>query len=319
MKTRNLWRSRLRVEELESRWVPAPVLGYSTNWSGFAVTTGNGAVSAVSGNWVVPAVSPTNSGYSSAWVGIDGAASSTVEQIGTDSDFVGGLARYYAWFEMYPAAPVNLPSTTYPVAPTDTMSASVQALGGGQFQLTIADGSSWSYTTTQTSSSAQLSSAEWIQEAPSSFFGVLPLANFGTIKFSNAQATVSNTSGPADNSWSGSTTYQLDMVTPRGALKDTASALTDSGSPATSSSFSVTFVSSGSGGGHHGGGHTPQVPPIPTTVTPQVALSLVSAPVAVARIGTTLSAAPTPPAPRPSRRPRPSSFPACRRCSSRHP
>jgi hypothetical protein len=245
-----------RVEELERRLVPS-TLTYSNNWSGYAVNTGAGAVSQVAGSWVVPAVSNNVSGYSSAWVGIDGFSSSTVEQTGTDSDYVNGQAQYYAWYEMYPAGFVKL---SLAISPGDTISASVTNTSPSQFVLSITDvttGSSFS--TTQTSSQAQRSSAEWIQEAPSSIAGVLPLANFGTINFSGANATVNGTSGPADNSWSGSTPYQIDMVGRHGALKATTSALTDSGNPLTSS-FSVTWVSSGSsgGGGHK---HSSNVPP----------------------------------------------------------
>src|SRR5690349_9536401 len=202
MKTRHLWTSRPHVEELEGRWVPA-TLSYSTNWAGYAVTAGGGAVTAVSGNWAVPAVSSSVSGYSSAWVGIDGYNSSSVEQIGTDSDYVNGAAQYYAWYEMYPAYPVNLSTSAYPVAPGDTITASVTYAGPNSFVLTIADasptsGKSWSFSTTQTASGVQRSSAEWVQEAPSSITGVLPLANFGAINFSASQATVNGTSGPAD-------------------------------------------------------------------------------------------------------------------------
>jgi Peptidase A4 family len=247
MQTRN--RIRPHVEELEGRLVPA-TLAASTNWSGYAVTAGAGAVSQVAGSWVVPAVSSNVSGYSSAWVGIDGANASMVEQIGTDSDFVNGQAHYYAWYEMYPAPAVNL---SLAIHPGDTISASVTAASPSQFVLSLTDVTTGqSFLTTQTSSQAQRASAEWIQEAPSSFNGVLPLANFGTINFSGANATINGTTGPADNAWSGASLYQINMVNRNGSLKATTSALTDSGIPATSS-FSVTWVSSGSGG--KGGGH----------------------------------------------------------------
>ena len=135
MNRRQLWRSRPRVEELERRWVPTAVLGTSANWSGFAVTAARGAVTHVSGNWVVPAVARTVSGYSSAWVGIDGFNSSTVEQIGTDSDCVNGVATYYAWYELYPMFPAQLVTITS----GDAISASVTTDGSGNFTLTIRD------------------------------------------------------------------------------------------------------------------------------------------------------------------------------------
>ncbi len=245
----------LRVEELEGRLVPSTLVT-SSNWSGYAVSAGVGSVTRVAGSWVVPAVSSSVSGYSSSWVGIDGVNNSLVEQIGTDSDYTNGQAHYYAWYEMYPAPPVNLGLT---INPGDTISASVTFTGSNQFTLALTDVSTGgSYSTVQTSSRAQRSSAEWIQEAPlASFFSVLPLANFGTINFSGANATVGGTTGPADNAWPGSTLYQVNMANKNGTLKATTSPLTDSGSPATSA-FSVTFVSSGSGGGG-GGRRSPNV------------------------------------------------------------
>jgi hypothetical protein len=261
-------RCRPRVEELESRLVPS-TLSQSTNWSGYAVTTGAGAVSQVAGSWVVPPVSSNVSGYSSAWVGIDGFNSSTVEQIGTDSDYVNGQAHYYAWYEMYPAGSVNL---SLAINPGDKISAYVKNTGPGQFVLSITDVTTGSpaFSTTQTSSQAQQSSAEWIQEAPSSRRGILPLANFGTINFLGASATVNGTTGPADNSWSGSTLYQIDMVTKTGSPKATTSALSDSGS---TSSFSVTWVSSGSGSGGKGGGHKSSNVPSPSSLQPTAPFS----------------------------------------------
>jgi hypothetical protein len=269
MKTWN--RFRPRVEELEQRLAPA-TLSYSTNWSGYAVSTSAGAVSQVAGNWVVPAVSSNVSGYSSAWVGIDGWSSNSVEQIGTDSDYVNGQAHYYAWYEMYPANSVNLSLT---INPHDTISASVSYASPNQFALSITDVTTGkSFSTTQTSSRAQRSSAEWIQEAPSGG-GVLPLASFGTINLSGATATINGTTGPADNPWSGSTLYQTNMATKSGALEATTSALSDSGSPPTSS-FSVTWVSSGSGGGG-GKNKSSNVPPTDDSPT----LSLLSAVAAI--------------------------------------
>jgi hypothetical protein len=245
-----------RVEELERRLAPASH-GFSTNWAGYAVNAHAGAVTRVAGEWVVPAVASNVSGYSSAWVGMDGWSSNTVEQIGTDSDFTNGHAHYYAWYEMYPAGSVNLSMT---ISPGDHMSASVTYTGASQFALSITNVTTGSsFVTTQTSSEAQLSSAEWIQEAPSSFAGVLPLANFGTINFSGANATVDGATGPADNSWSGTTLLQIDMVNHNGSLKASTSTLTDSGSPSTSA-FSVTFVSSGQGG-KGGGRKSPNLSP----------------------------------------------------------
>src|SRR5262249_59670891 len=79
---------------------------------------------------------------------------------------------------------------SFPVQPGDTISASVTVVSGGRFTLTISDGSNWSYTTTQKLNHASLSSAEVIAEAPSSRGGVLPLANFGNVTFTNVSANL---------------------------------------------------------------------------------------------------------------------------------
>jgi len=156
----------------------------SSNWSGYAAT--GGPFTSVSASWTEPSVTCSGTAYASFWVGLDGDTSSTVEQTGTDADCSGSTPQYYAWYEMYPKYPVNLSN---PVQPGDAMSASVTTTGSGRFTLTISDSTQgWSYTTSQRLKSAALSSAEVIAEAPSSRSGVLPLANFGTVSFSNATA-----------------------------------------------------------------------------------------------------------------------------------
>jgi hypothetical protein len=223
MKKRRPAARRLHVEELEGRLALSVVTAVSTNWSGYAIPTSSGAVSAVSGSWVVPTVTGTSTAYSSVWVGIDGFSSSTVEQIGTEQDVSGGKATYYAWYEMYPKGMV--PITSVSIKPGDVVSASVSYASGNSFNLTITDQTTGkSFTTTQTVNGAQRSSAEWIVEAPSSGFGVLPLANFGTASITSAQATLSAKTSPLTASFATSV-YQLNMVSRSGAPEDTTSAL----------------------------------------------------------------------------------------------
>jgi hypothetical protein len=184
---------------------------YSTNWSGYEVSGSSGTVTSVSGSWTVPIVTGSN-GYSSFWVGIDGFSSSTVEQIGTASDISGGVASYYAWYEFYPNAPVDLSSTTYPVNFGDVMSATVNYLSSTTtgskhhvtvndvFSVTISDETAdWTFSTQGTVANAAMSSAEWIAEAPSSITGVLPLANFGTVYFTSSSATINGQTGSINN------------------------------------------------------------------------------------------------------------------------
>ncbi len=164
-------------------------VAHSTNWSGYADY--NATFTDVEGSWTQPAVTCPSTGrrYAAFWVGLDGYTSNSVEQIGTDSDCAGqNRPVYYAWYEMYPAASVTL-SSSYPVRAGDSMSARV-SVSGTTFTLVLKNTTrGWTFTTTQTSTSARDASAEWVAEAPSSCFttcSVLPLANFGTMHFTGA-------------------------------------------------------------------------------------------------------------------------------------
>ncbi|HEY2289040.1 MAG TPA: G1 family glutamic endopeptidase, partial [Streptosporangiaceae bacterium] len=76
----------------------------STNWSGYAVTGANGAFRSVSASWKEPTASCSgrSAQYAAFWVGLDGFASDSVEQTGTDSDCSGRTPEYYGWYEMFP-------------------------------------------------------------------------------------------------------------------------------------------------------------------------------------------------------------------------
>jgi hypothetical protein len=172
---------------------------------------------------------------------------------------------YYAWYEFYPYESIieittatnikTLTSTPATVKPGDTISATVTYVSGTTFTLTITDiTEGWAFATTGSQSGAADSSAEWIVEAPSSYFGVLPLANFGTAYFGSdytgvpytCSATIGGVSGPIGSF--GSSVEQINMVTNRGVLKDSTSSL----SSPDGTSFSVTWKSSG-GSGFFGG------------------------------------------------------------------
>ncbi len=199
----------------------------STNWSGYA-TTGT-TYTDVKGTWTEPTAtcSSRQTAYAAFWVGIDGDGTNSVEQIGTDSDCSRGRATYYAWYEMYPQYPVNLSN---PVSPGDSMTGEVKYNGSGSFTLSIKDNTKgWSFSTNQTYTPAQRGSAEWIAEAPSSNSGVLPLANFGTVNFSNCTANgASISSNPNPD--------EIVMETSGGTVKAQPSGLGSGGS-----SFSVTW------------------------------------------------------------------------------
>jgi hypothetical protein len=200
----------------------------SINWAGYA--TSGATYSSVTGSWIQPAASCSGrSGLAAFWVGLDGYSASdpSVEQIGTDSDCAGrGRPDYYAWFEMYPSALVVLPPA-YPVAPGDTLTATV-AVDGSGYLLVLVDAGRWTYGTVQTPATPpQDASAEWIAEAPTSCHGasctVVKLADFGAVGFAGAEANGAPVSSFAYD--------RIDMTTRNGKkIKASTSSLAPSGS-----------------------------------------------------------------------------------------
>ena len=183
----------------------------STNWAGYAVTHPR-SFSSVTGRWIQPVascvgVSPT---YSAFWVGLGGfaAGAHAVEQIGTMANCSAGSPYYTAWFELYPALPV---SVKLRVRPRDKMSATV-TVNGTRVLLRLKDVTADKlFTKTLRTRRPDLSSAEWIAEAPTGcdYLGncsTLPLTNFGTIAFSHSSAAVKGHKGRiSDPVWSATT------------------------------------------------------------------------------------------------------------------
>jgi hypothetical protein len=202
----------------------------STNWSGYAGTTGT--YTSVSASWTEPTGTCSRGDqYSSFWVGLDGYNSSSVEQTGSEVDCVGRTAEYYAWYEMYPSASVTYSNT---VRPGDHFNASVTYQGNNSFSLYIADTTQgWSHTTVKSLAGAPRSSAEVIIEAPccTASGGILPLTDFGTMSFTGSDAN-----GGAIGNAGGVT--QIIMVDNRGLDKDTISSLSGG------TSFSATWLRS---------------------------------------------------------------------------
>jgi Peptidase A4 family len=181
----------------------------SSNWSGYVVNSPSDAdgFRRVSGSWVQPTVDcSANDGKSSMWVGLGGQSQdvSGLEQTGTGADCDSGQASYYAWYELIPAAPVQLAMA---ISPGDKMSASV-TVNGNRVRIQLADKTTGkSFDSTVTTDSIDVSSAEWIAEAPSSCddSGCTPepLADFGTARFTAASAatTAGHHGSISDNDW----------------------------------------------------------------------------------------------------------------------
>jgi hypothetical protein len=197
----------------------APTPQASSNWAGYVVSTpaadpATGATAApleftnVTGTWVQPKGRCTRSSTSSAafWVGLGGASesSSGLEQIGTTIDCRNGAAVHSAWWELIPAPAVPI---RMKIVAGDTITAAVLVRGTSvTLQLTNRTRGT-RFTKTLTVAEPDLTSAEWVAEAPSlcSSAGrcrVVPLANFGAVRFTAAAATANAHPGViSDDAW----------------------------------------------------------------------------------------------------------------------
>jgi Peptidase A4 family len=184
----------------------------SSNWSGYvarATGSGKSRFSSVSGSWIVPSSTcATGRETSSAvWVGLGGFGekAKALEQVGSEADCTSsGHARYSAWVELLPAAAVTL---HLKVSPGDELTASVTVSGHDATlrlrNLTTGQGVS----RTRRAARIDVSTAEWIVEAPSgcdeeSGCQTLRLTDFGQVAFSGASATArAHTGSIVDGHW----------------------------------------------------------------------------------------------------------------------
>jgi hypothetical protein len=186
----------------------------SSNWSGYAVS--GQTFSSVSGSWTQPAATCTSGSSSAAfWVGLGGnsTTSQSLEQIGTSSDCgATGTASYSAWYELVPATSVPI---KLKVAAGNKVSASVK-LNGTNVTLTFKNLTrKTSFTKTLTMAAPDVSSAEWIAEAPSACdtYGrcrQVTLTNFGKVVFTKALATAGSRTGTVSDSLWTATPIQLE-------------------------------------------------------------------------------------------------------------
>ncbi len=230
----------------------------STNWAGYAVHRDGVSFHQVSASWIQPnaVCSPGKASYSSAWVGLGGydPASDALEQIGTELDCsADGTAVSSAWYELVPA-----PSRTISLAtqPGDVMHASVTVTGHRVVVELDNLTRHRSFRKTLRTAAIDVSSAEWIVEAPSECISqyacqALPLADFGSMAFGSASAVTSTGRAGtiAGTAWTRTkiklTSGAQRLIVSR-TTSDTAGTAAPSALRAGGSAFDVTFVSAAS-------------------------------------------------------------------------
>lgn len=190
----------------------------SSNWAGYAISdpatiagttaTQPLAFSDVTATWVQPKAKCTSgpsAAYSAFWVGLGGFAttSTALEQVGTESDCTdAGTPTYFAWYEIVPAPSVRVNLKIF----AGDMITTAVVVNGSDVLVQVKDRTrGTNFTRHLTAATPDVSSAEWIAEAPSECATrcqVLPLANFGSVAFSRIAAVANGHPGTlTDTSW----------------------------------------------------------------------------------------------------------------------
>lgn len=194
-------------------------------WAGYDIhlNNPNSHVSSVSGSWIVTKI---NSCYpyqfSGTWLGIDGVGSDTIEQCGIHQySNADGKPQYEAWFQWYGVdnGCTRLNTSTYPVKPGDTITASVDYIQKYRYiQMVLKSSEGWSCTQCRYPTVDMIRcSAEWIIENP---YGSQSFTNTGTTTFKSCLATIDS---KADNilGWALNNTTTQEIVTNDDGSTDT--------------------------------------------------------------------------------------------------
>jgi len=211
---------------------PTPPAGaqQNTNWSGYIVPSSGALVTDVSGQWTVPTLdcSVTPNGGAAIWVGIGGygwptgGTSGTLLQTGVTTDCVNGVQQDAGWFEELPNPSRDFAG--FPVSPGDSIQASVFQGSSGAWETRIDDlttglsgvmvtGEGWGVSEdagngsfAEQGSTAGLSysggyTAEWIVEDYTQNGSLVPLADYGTVDFTDLKTSLASWYLTANEGW----------------------------------------------------------------------------------------------------------------------
>ena len=219
---------------------PTRAASTSTNWSGLVQEGTN--IEGAEAYWTVPSVQPSGSSlYSSTWVGVDGASNSDLIQTGTEQDTSDG---YYAWWEILPAASVEITDTDgnpAVVEPGDQMLGSVAEASPGTWTIYLDDITEGWYFEQNYSYGGPGTSAEWIEEAPTIGGSQSSPADFGSVEFT--QTGIFGDFGSSGTTWYGtamSAANEVDMVNSAGT-RILAAASAPTTDPSGGQDFAVTY------------------------------------------------------------------------------
>jgi len=184
-----------QLSSVEAEDKNATHVQYSSNWSGAVLESppAQATFTAVSATFTVPVPTGSAGQAAAAWVGIDGDTyTKAILQTGVDFSIGdSGKPEYDAWYEWYPDVSHDFSGITFKGG--DKVFVSVVSSSSSKGVATIKNLSSGK-TVTKTieapSSGAKLGgqNAEWIVEDFEEGSSLVPLVDFGTVKFTGAVA-----------------------------------------------------------------------------------------------------------------------------------
>ncbi|KAJ5757266.1 uncharacterized protein N7511_007448 [Penicillium nucicola] len=181
---------------------------YSKNWAGVVreQPPASATYTAVSATFTVPEPTATDDSGDmqavSAWVGIDGDTyTQAILQTGIDAYIQDGQKTYDAWYEWYPKNAENFDIT---LTAGDVIVAKVESSSPSQGVAIIENKSTGQKVTKSLSAPSTTATlggqnAEWIVEDFNSGDTMVPLANFGKVDFTGAQAKAKGASYGVQN------------------------------------------------------------------------------------------------------------------------
>jgi hypothetical protein len=164
-----------------------PTGDISRNWSGYNATSGT--FTSVTGTWIVPHVVGTAASAAAAasdatWVGIGGVSSRDLIQAGSEAQVAGpGDVVYDTWIELLPRSSQSIPLAVFP---GDSLTTTISEDQSGSWTIALKNNTTGKTYQTTVQYRSSHSSAEWVEEAPSSGRSLIPLDSFGMVTFTNA-------------------------------------------------------------------------------------------------------------------------------------
>ncbi|KAI8977717.1 aspergillopepsin [Trametes punicea] len=171
---------------------------FSGNWAGAVLISDSNTYKSVTGTFTVPIPHEPSGGSgfhsASAWVGIDGdTCDNAILQTGVDFTVISGdEITFDAWYEWFPSGSVDFED--FNVYPGDTITATVTATSTTSGTATLINHSTGRWVSHSFSDQPALceQNAEWVVEDYQEGSEPVPLANWGTVTFTDASAGTSS-------------------------------------------------------------------------------------------------------------------------------